>query len=146
MNVLRSLARQFLSITGVESSKQSGEPGLRGALDKKIVPPVVDLGRYRDSFEQLPSPRAMHTLKGERAFTKSAWASLATEAPTLSAATYRGASPALGHLKDGFESGRRPPIDLSGGVKPAVTPLVPERPAPQPAGSNGFTASLDDLL
>lgn len=151
MNVLRSLARELLSFTGLESAKQSGEVGLRTALDKRIVPPVVDLGRYRDSFERYErTPTnlsgAVQSLKSERAFTKSGWASLGLSplSPMEQASLRATASQA--HVADGFEPGRRPPIDLSGGVKPVVTALTPEKPAPAAPGSNGFTASLDDLL
>lgn len=151
MNVLRSLARELLSFTGLESAKQSGEVGLRTALDKRIVPPVVDLGRYRDSFEHFertPSnlSSTMQALKGERAFSKAGWASLGLSPLTpMEQASLRAPS-SQAHLADGFEPGRRSPIDLSGGVKPVVTALTPEKPAPAAPGANGFMASLDDLL
>lgn len=151
MNVFRSLARELISLYGNEATKQTGEVGLRSALEKRVVPPVTDLGRYHDSFDQLPQhfASAMNSLKGERAFTKSSWASLGmtseAAAPT-SQPSFRASSPAFAsHLSDGFEAARRSPVDLSGGLKPAVA--VPDaKPALRASGSNGFTASLDDLL
>lgn len=152
MNVLRSLARELLSFTGLESAKQSGEVGLRTALDKRVVPPVVDLGRYRDSFERYertPSnlSGAMKSVKSERAFSKASWSALGLSPLTpMEQASLRATASSHAHLADGFEPGRRPPLDLSGGVKPVVTTLAPEKPAPAAPGSNGFMASLDDLL
>lgn len=142
MNVFRSLARELISLAGNEATKQTGELGLRSALEKRVVPAVVDLGRYRDSFDQLPQnfSSTMNSLKGERAFTKASWASLAMmpEAPP----SFRASSPAFAaHLADGFESARRSPVDLSGGLTSAVTSAA----ATKPARSNGFTASLNDL-
>ncbi len=147
MNVFRSLARELISLAGNEATKQTGEIGLRSALEKRVVPAVVDLGRYRDSFDQLPQSfsSAMNALKGERAFTKSSWASLAmtpeaapasSELPSFRA----GSASFTAHLADGFESARRSPVDLSGGLKPALA--APSKPAGR---SNGFTASLNDL-
>ncbi|MBM4776786.1 MAG: hypothetical protein GQE15_03695 [Archangiaceae bacterium] len=147
MNVFRSLARELISLAGNEATKQTGEVGLRSALEKRVVPAVVDLGRYRDSFDRMPQnfQGAMNSLKGERAFTKSSWASLAMT-PEVAAPSaqpsFRASSPAFAsHLADGFESARRSPVDLSGGLKPAVT-LAAQKPASR---SNGFTASLADL-
>lgn len=145
MNVLRSLARELFNLYGTDSAQRKGEAGLRSALDKRIVPPVVDLSRYRDSFEQLPQgSAALKTLKGERAFVKSSWAALGLSSfdARPSAAEPR----TQAHFHDGFEAGRRRPVDLSGGVKPTPVTLAPEAPAPAPALTNGFAASLDDLL
>lgn len=151
MNVFRSLARELISLAGNEATKQTGELGLRSALEKRVVPAVVDLGRYRDSFDRMPQnfSTAMNSLKGERAFTKSSWASLGMTAPEVSAPTalpsFRASSPAFAsHLADGFESARRSPVDLSGGLKPAVS-LAAAKASAQTSRSNGFTASLADL-
>ncbi|MBL8919479.1 MAG: hypothetical protein JNJ54_11500 [Myxococcaceae bacterium] len=149
MNVLRSLARELLSFTGLEGAKQSGEVGLRTALDKRVVPPVVDLGRYRDSFERYErTPNlAMKPAKSERAVSKAGWSALGLSPLTpMETASLRGTSASQAHLTDGFERGRRLPLDLSGGARPVVTALMPEKPASSGRGSNGFTASLADLL
>mgnify|MGYP001229237466 CR=1 FL=1 len=147
MNVLRSLARELISLSGLDSNKKTGELGLRSALDKRVVPPVVNLSRYRDSFEQLPQSLqgAMHSLRGERATSKANWAPLAMSALD-NASSFRAASPQFNpHVRDGFDGSRRTPVDLSGGVKRPV--LLPAEPAPARAtGTKGFTASIDDLL
>ncbi|MBE2249289.1 MAG: hypothetical protein IAE78_07045 [Myxococcus sp.] len=149
MNVLRSLARELFSLYGSDATRKTtgGEVGLRTALEKRVVPPVVNLSRYQDSFERLPQSvqGALHTLRGERAMAKASWAPLAMTGP-MGASLGVAAAPAhQAHLSDGFDGSRRPPVDLSGGVKPPVV-LPIETPAPRAAGANGFTASLDDLL
>jgi hypothetical protein len=147
MNVLRSLARELISLSGLDSNKKTGEVGLRSALDKRVVPPVVNLSRYQDSFEQLPQSLqgAMHSLRGERAMSKSNWAPLAMSARE-GAPAFEPAAPRFhAQVRDGFDGSRRPPVDLTGGVKPPA--LLPTEPAAARAtGTKGFTASLDDLL
>ncbi|MDP3232872.1 MAG: hypothetical protein Q8N26_08855 [Myxococcales bacterium] len=147
MNVLRSLARELISLSGLDSNKKTGELGLRSALDKRVVPPVVNLSRYRDSFEQLPQSLqgAMHSLRGERATSKANWAPLAMSAMN-GASSFQPAAPQFNpHVRDGFDGSRRPPVDLTGGVKPPA--LLSAEPAPARAtGKNGFRASLHDLL
>lgn len=149
MNVLRSLARELISLSGLDSNTKTGELGLRSALDKRVVPPVVNLSRYRDSFEQLPQSLqgAMHSLRGERATSKANWAPLAMSAMSAmdGASSFQAAAPQFNHVRDGFDGSRRAPVDLTGGVKPPV--LLPARPAlARATGTKGFTASLDDLL
>lgn len=145
MNVLRSLARELISFSGLDSNKKTGELGLRSALDKRVVPPVVNLSRYRDSFEQLPQSLqgAMHSLRGERATSKANWAPLAMSAMD-GASSFKAAAPQFNsHVRDGFDGSRRTPVDLTGGVKPPA--LLPAAPA-RTTGTNRFTASLADLL
>jgi hypothetical protein len=148
MNVLRSLAREFLSLSGLEAAKQSGEIGLRTSLEKKTVPPVVKLDRFRDGFDQLPSKLdgQLHRLTGDRAFSKSNWASLSMAAPaSTNSAAQTSSARFSAHQLDGFEPARRAPVDLLGGVRSKAA-LPEAAPLHQAAGSNGFTASLDDLL
>ncbi|MDP1918993.1 MAG: hypothetical protein Q8L14_22275 [Myxococcales bacterium] len=145
MNVLRSLARELISLSGLDSNKKTGELGLRSALDKRIVPPVVNLSRYQDSFEQLPQSLqgAMHSLRGERATSKANWAPLAMSAMD-GASSFQAAAPQFNpHVRDGFDGSRRTPVDLTGGVKPSAQ--LPAAPA-RATGTNRFTASLADLL
>lgn len=144
MNVLRSLARELFSLYGTDASKRSGEAGLRTALDKKVVPPVVNLSRYHDSFDRLPTPANAKSAKGTQG-AKPAWSPLATAALDSSFEPAAVTSSLPLRFSDGFDAGRRARVDLTGGVKPPVL-LPEERPAAKPAGSNGFTASLDDLL
>lgn len=147
MNVFRSLARELIGLSGLDSTKKTGEMGLRSALDKRVVPPVVNLSRYQDSFEQLPQSLqgAMHSLRGERAMSKSNWAPLAMSA-MHGASDFQPATPQLHpQVRDGFDGSRRTPVDLTGGVKRPA--LLPAEPAPRRAtGSNRFTASLADLM
>ena len=146
MNVLRSLARELISLSGLDSNKKTGELGLRSALDKRVVPPVVNLSRYQDSFEQLPQSLqgAMHSLRGERATSKANWAPLAMSA--MDGVSFQSAAPQFNpHVRDGFDGSRRTPVDLTGGVKRPA--LLPAEPVPGRAtGTNAFTASLDDLV
>ncbi len=121
MNVLRSIARSLFASpadAGLSTRAQKLNPGR--------VPSVVDVGRYRDSFEQLPQKvTALNTLRGERSF----FAALQSAAG----------------MRDGFDGVKRPPVDLTGGQKPvAVLPPV-EPAAKQVPQSNGFSASLDDF-
>lgn len=148
MNVLRSLARELISLSGLDSTKKTGELGLRSALDKRVVPPVVNLSRYQDSFEQLPQSLqgAMHSLRGERAMSKANWAPLAMSAMDGPSSFQPAAAPSFrAQLRDGFDGSRRTPVDLTGGMKPPA--LAPVEPAGARAtGTRGFTASLDDLM
>jgi hypothetical protein len=62
------------------------------------------------------------------------------------ASSFQPAAPQFhARVRDGFDGSRRPPVDLTGGVKPPA--LQPTEPASARAtGTRGFTASLDDLL
>jgi hypothetical protein len=145
MNVLRSLAREFLSLSGLEAARPSGEIGLRTALEKKTVPPVVKLDRFRDGFDQLPAKLdgQLHRLTGDRAFSKSNWASLSMAAPASTASAAQTTSARFAaHQLDGFEPARRAPVDLLGGIRQRAA--LPE--AASVPRSSGFSASLDDLL
>lgn len=127
MNVLRSLAREFLNVFDAGRAAQP-EPGAKtlNALRQPAVPPVLGLSRFRDGFESFPQGPlgTMRALSAERAFR-----------PVVSAAQ-------LQH--DGFEAAPRSPVDLSGGVKPSFQ-LSEQTPAAAPAPDAGFMASLDDI-
>ena len=90
------------------------------------VAAVLGLSRFRDGFEQFPqgAQGALRTLQSERAFR-----------PAVTAASLQ---------RDGFDGGRRGPVDLSGGVKPSFEVSTPAA-EPHAAPSAGFSASLDDL-
>jgi hypothetical protein len=121
MNVLRSLARSLFASPadgGLATRAQRPNPGR--------VPSVVDVERYRDSFEQIPQKAtALSTLRGERSFLTALQSAAGT--------------------RDGFDGVKRAPVDLSGGRKPvAIAPMVAPAAKPVPQ-SNGFSASLDDF-
>jgi hypothetical protein len=131
MNVLRSLAREMWNLMDASRASTSavpkpGEQSLNAVRQQRVAP-VLNLSRYRDSFEQFPQgvQGTWRALRRERAFQ-----------PQVSAATLQ---------RDGFDLGRRSPVDLSGGVKAA--PLASKRDAVQasPIAPTAFTASLDDL-
>ncbi len=131
MNVLRSLARDMWNLMDASRAAKSAGPEAGGqslhAVREQRVPAVVSLTRFRDGFDQFPQgvQGTLRTLQAERAFR-----------PMVSAASL---------ARDGFDAGRRAPMDLSGGVKVkplAVTkdPVAAAAPAP-----TAFSASLDDL-
>jgi len=131
MNVLRSIARDFFNRVAAENltRPEVGVSGLNGVRQQRVAA-VVDATRYRDSFEQLPqgSRGVRQTLGAERRSFHSALSAARTDS----------------FMRDGFEAAHRAPVDLSGGVKPAVH--VEEQAAPRPTlPSNGFMAALDDL-
>jgi hypothetical protein len=125
MNVFRSLARNVVSFLDVKGASQP-EPGAKtlNAVRQQRVPGVLGLSRFRDGFEQFPqgAQGALRTLQAERAYR-----------PTYSAP--------LNTQRDGFDGGRRSPVDLSGGVKPAAFHVSNEAPV----AAQGFSASLEDL-
>ncbi len=144
MNVLRSLARDLVNLYGSQgASKKADDTGLN-PLRQERVAPVVQLARWRDSFEQLPQGLngAVNALKGERAFRQASGPSSQPffSPPPVSSRAASGFS-----VRDGFEAASRRPVDLSGGAKPSFT-LTTERSTPIASPSNAFTASLDDLL
>lgn len=131
MNVFRSIARDLLNTLSAESMarRTPGVSGLNTVRQQKIAP-VVDPTRYRDSFDQLPQgTRARAAVQTERKYFHSALSAARTDS----------------FMRDGFEAAHRAPVDLSGGVKPQVhvEEQQPQRPV---LPTNGFTASLDDLL
>lgn len=136
MNPLRALVRDVVNLVSSEAVKQPTELGLRRALEQRVVPPVVDLGRYRDSFED--TARRAHesaTPAPKKSSKSSSWSSLSFSSSTEAFAT--GRFNAL--QRDGFEAPRRVPVNLLGR---AAMPEALPRSAPR---SNGFTASLHDL-
>lgn len=128
MNVLRSLARDLWNVLDVTQGSATPEVGAKtlDAVRQQRVPGVLGLSRFRDGFEQFPQGAAgtLRTLQAERAFR-----------PTFIPASRQ---------RDGFEGGRRSPVDLSGGVKGAFSKTA-EKPAPAAPASPDFSASLDDL-
>ncbi|MEW5738418.1 MAG: hypothetical protein AB1938_05800 [Myxococcota bacterium] len=133
MNVLRSFARDLVQFLQADRASRAATPvevgsqSLQAVREQKVAA-VIGLSRFRDAFEQFPQGLAgtVRTLQAERAFQRP----LAAQLQNLS--------------RDGFESARRSPVDLSGGVKAPAAALVPEAPAPASA-QGSFTASLDDL-
>jgi len=127
MNVLRSLARQLLNTQVAESSLKA-QPNSLAAVREQRVAKVVGLPKFADAFEQLPQGTrgTAQTFKAERAWQPNARLQVVLGA------------------RDGFEAGRRAPVDLSGGVRTAAR-LPEEMPPRPPVRSNGFSASLDDL-
>lgn len=135
MNVLRSFARDLVQFLEADRASRSATPvelggkNLQPVREQKVAP-VLGLSRFRDAFEQFPQGLGgtLRTLQAERAFQR--------QAPAVQ----------LQHMqRDGFDGGRRAPVDLSGGVKASATASKPEAPAPA-AHAPVFTASLDDLL
>jgi hypothetical protein len=144
MNVFRSLAREVLQLTGLDVAKRSGDVSLRGALEKKVTPPVVKLDRWHDGFDRFPHglDGAMHLLSGERPSPRSRWASLAMQAPMAPSFSSQTSAPRqVRPFTDGFDVARRAPVNLSGGVQRPVA--APEAVVSR---ASAFTASLDDLL
>lgn len=131
MNVLRSLARDVWNLVDASRASKTAGPEAGGrtlhAVREQRVPGVLSLTRFRDGFEQFPQGvhGTLRTLQAERAFR-----------PMVSAATLQ---------RDGFDAGRRSPVDLSGGVKVKPLATTQDPVAPPPAAGNGFSASLDDL-
>lgn len=111
------------------SATEVGAQSLQPVREQRVAP-VLGLSRFRDAFEQFPqgAPGTLRTLSSERAF-RPATAPLPT---------------ARSLLRDGFDSGRRAPVNLTGSARPAVAVAV-EKVAAQPP-ANAFMASLDDLL
>lgn len=134
MNVLRSFARDLVKFLEADRASRSATPVEAGGkslqpVREQKVPQVLGLSRFRDAFEQFPQGLGgtMRTLQAERAFQRQPAAQL----KNLS--------------RDGFDAGRRSPVDLSGGVKAPAVALAPDAPAKAASAAGAFTASLDDL-
>jgi hypothetical protein len=131
MNVFRSLARDVWNLMDASRLSKAAGPEAGGrtlnAVREQRVPGVLSLTRFRDGFEQFPQGvnGTLRTLQAERAFR-----------PMVSAASLQ---------RDGFDAGRRAPVDLSGGVKVKPLATTQDPVAAAAPASNGFTASLDDL-
>lgn len=129
MNVLRSLARDLWNVLDVnKGAAASPEVGAKtlDAVRQQRVPGVLGLSRFRDGFEQFPQGAAgtLRTLQAERAYR-----------PAFTPASLQ---------RDGFDGGRRAPVDLSGGVKVKYATREASAAVASPAAPD-FTASLDDL-
>ena len=127
MNVLRSLARDLWNVLDVRKSA-APEPGAKtlDAVRQQPVPAVLGLSRFRDGFEQFPQGAlgTLRTLQTERAYR-----------PAFTPASLQ---------RDGFDGGRRAPVDLLGGVQ-AKFVKHEEPAAPSAPAALDFSASLDDL-
>jgi hypothetical protein len=140
MNVLRSLMRDVVNLVSSEATKAPTEAGLRKALDQRVVPAVINLGRYRDSFEQpaqRPFDQPAPTSGGPR--NKPSWRALSV---STTPERFSGTSTStFSHPNaDGFEPARRRPVELIGrSLSAVVVPPLPNR------ASKKFTASLADL-
>jgi len=136
VNVLRSFARDLVQFLQADRAARSATPveaagkSLQPVREQKVAP-VLGLSRFRDAFEQFPQGLGgtMRTLQAERAFQRQA--PVAAQLKNLS--------------RDGFDAGRRAPVDLSGGVKASALASVPDAPVSAASAKGGFTASLDDL-
>jgi hypothetical protein len=84
---------------------------------------VADAGLFQDSFEPAAPQRASEV---------------------RAAHSYFSAAPAASLQVDSFEAGARPPVDLSGGVKPPML-AAEEAPPAAPRATPDFSASLEDL-
>lgn len=111
------------------SATEVGAQSLQPVRQQRVAP-VLNVSRFRDAFEQFPqgAPGMLRTIQSERAF-RPALAALPT---------------ARSLMRDGFDGGRRAPVNLSGGVRAPAVQV--EQPVAAAAPSNAFTASLDDLL
>jgi hypothetical protein len=123
MSLLRNLSRNLWNAIDVKAAGQRVAPGAENlhAVRQQRVPGVLGLGRFRDGFEQLPG----HVGRGR----------------AQAAAPFRAATSSTGVARDGFDSGRRSPLDLSGGLASRVSPQTSRAAAHPPA----FGASLDQL-
>jgi hypothetical protein len=125
MSVLRNLSRNLWNAIEIKSASKTPEAGAKTlhAVRQQRVPGVLGLGRFRDGFDKLPARAggAVRTLVPAGTFR-----------PSLAPAQLR---------RDGFDSMRRAPVDLSGGSK-AQQPKADARPAGRAAN---FSASLDEL-
>lgn len=139
MNALRSLVRDVVNLVGSEVTKQPTEVGLRKALEQRVVPPVINLGRYRDSFDQTTQRPFDAPAPKQGKVAKQAWRALSVSAPAEHFTGVATASSFSPHA-DGFEMARRAPVDLLGrSAATILTPSLPKR------GAKRFTASLADL-
>jgi len=140
MNVLRSLMRDVVNLVSSEATKAPTEVGLRKALDQRIVPAVINLGRYRDSFEQSTQrPSEQPAPKSGATRNKPSWKALSM---STSRERFSGTSTSTfsGSTADGFEPARRLPVELLGrSPNTVVVPPLPKR------ASKKFTVSLADL-
>ncbi|MFT3706199.1 MAG: hypothetical protein QM817_00905 [Archangium sp.] len=124
MTVLRNLARNLWNAIETRSAAQTPEAGAKTlhAVREQRVPAVLGLGRFRDGFDKLPAPGgAVRTAVPAGTFR-----------PTFAPAQLR---------RDGFDSVRRAPVDLSGGTARPQAKGDSKAPSRVP----NFSASLDQL-
>lgn len=138
MNVLRSLMRDVVNLVSSEATKAPTEAGLRKALDQRIVPAVINLGRYRDSFEQSTQrPSEQPAPKSGAPRSKPSWQALSA---STTQERFSGTSTFSNATTDRFEPAPRRPVELMGrSANVLVVPPLPHR------ASKKFTASLADL-
>lgn len=129
MNALRAFSQDLMRFFDIERASKTPQAGVSGlqAVRQAPVPAVVRTGLFQDGFDRQPQGVG-------RTFAAAQPMAVAFKAKLQAV------------LGDGFDGGRRSPVDLSGGSRaPAMAPAS-DAPAAARAAAPAFTASLGDLL
>lgn len=122
MSILRNLSRNLWNAIEIKgaTAPEVGSKTLN-AVRQQRVPGVLGLGRFRDGFDTLPQGVAVRT--------------------AVPAAMFRPAFTPTLHRRDGFDSVRRAPVDLSGGMKSAQAQAAKAKAEKAP----NFAATINEL-